>query len=186
MKLAIVSPRFPHSGRVPLVPPILEYLAALTLRESPATNIELFDANQRDLLPGDLSADLVAISAMTATAPWAYRFADACRAAGKRVVLGGIHPTALPEEAALHADAVVAGEAESIWGEMLRDAAVGALKPFYQGQRLSLNNLPMPIDGGLKGNSLSLYLLFGAAIFWRHHSLSPHTGGGRRDRGQGR
>ncbi len=152
MKLAIISPRFPHSGRVPLVPPILEYLAALTLRESPATAIELFDANQQEISPGDLSADLVAISAMTATAPWAYRFADACRAAGKRVVLGGIHPTALPEEAVLHADAVVVGEAESVWGELVRDAAVGALKPFYQGRRLSLDNLPMPIDGGLKGN----------------------------------
>lgn len=89
MKLAIISPRFPHSGRVPLVPPILEYLAALTMLESPTTTIELFDANQSDIFPGNLSADLVAISAMTATAPWAYRFADVCRAVGKRVVLGG-------------------------------------------------------------------------------------------------
>lgn len=152
MKITIISPRFPFSGRVPLVPPILEYLAALTLRADPSIECELIDANQRNILPGDLSADLVAISAMTATAPWSYGFADACRVIGKRVILGGIHPTALPHEAALHADAVVVGEGESVWGELLTDAASGMLKPFYHGQRLALDNLPMPLDCHLKGN----------------------------------
>jgi len=101
MKLAILSPQFPFSGRVPLVPPILEYLAALTLRESPSTDIQVIDANQRAVSPEEIAADTIAISVMTATAPWSYRFADECRKHGKRVVLGGIHPTALPEEAAL-------------------------------------------------------------------------------------
>jgi hypothetical protein len=152
MKLAIVSPQFPFSGKVPLVPPILEYLAALTLRESPDIDVQLIDANQRPLLPQDISADTVAISVMTATAPWSYGFADACRKQGKRVVLGGIHPTALPEEAASHADAVVMGEAESVWGEVLTDTKSGNLKQFYKGERLPLDDLPMPIDGKLKGN----------------------------------
>ena len=122
MKLAIVSPQFPFSGRVPLVPPILEYLAALTYRDAPDADIQLVDANQREITPEDLSAGTIAISAMTATAPWAYRFADDCRRIGKRVILGGIHPSALPDEAALHADAVVVGEAESVWGRVLADA----------------------------------------------------------------
>lgn len=152
MKLAILSPQFPFSGRVPLVPPILEYLAALALREAPGTDIQLIDANQRSVSPEDISADNVAISVMTATAPWSYRFADECRKHGKRVVLGGIHPTALPEEAASHADAVVIGEAESVWGEVLSDMSRGNLNRFYHGERLPLNNLPMPIDGKLKGN----------------------------------
>ena len=152
MKIAIVSPQFPFSGRVPLVPPILEYLAALTLREAQGTDVQLFDANQVNISPGEISADTVAVSVMTATAPWAYRFADECRSMGKKVILGGIHPTALPEEAALHADAVVVGEAESVWGRVLADARRGMLEKLYHGERLPLVNLPSPIDGKLKGN----------------------------------
>jgi radical SAM superfamily enzyme YgiQ (UPF0313 family) len=152
MKIAILSPQFPFSGRVPLVPPILEYLAALTHRDAPGTEVQLFDANQIQVVPGNISADTVAISAMTATAPWAYRFADECRKLGKNVILGGIHPTALPEEAALHADVVVVGEAESVWGKVLSDLGGGSLSKFYYGERLPLHNLPKPIDGKLKGN----------------------------------
>ncbi|HEY6872943.1 MAG TPA: cobalamin-dependent protein [Geobacteraceae bacterium] len=152
MKVVIVSPEFPFSGRVPLVPPILEYLAALTERVDSSIEYELVDANQQAVSPETISADLVAVSVMTATAPWAYRFADRCRELGLRVVLGGIHPTALPEEASLHADSVVVGEAESVWGEVLADARRGSLRPFYHGERLPLEGLPQPIDGRLKGD----------------------------------
>ncbi len=152
MKIALVSPEFPFSARVPMVPPVLEYLGALTLREAPETVLSLHDANQRPVDPATLDADLVGISVWTATAPWAYRFADACRAAGRRVVLGGIHATARPDEAARHADAVVMGEAESVWGEVLADAAAGRLQRRYQGERRPLDGLVRPIDGGLKGN----------------------------------
>jgi hypothetical protein len=152
MKLAIVSPQFPFSGRVPLVPPILEYLAALTMREAPGTDVQLIDANQTEITPTGISADTVAISVMTATAPWSYRFADECRRIGKKVILGGIHPSALPEEAALHADAVVVGEAESVWGRVLVDAQCGSMARLYHGERMPLVGLPRPIDGKLKGN----------------------------------
>lgn len=151
MKVTLISPEFPFSGRVPMVPPILEYLGALTLRERPDAALQLVDANQARFRPDDVEGDLVGISVWTATAPWAYRFADACRARGIRVVLGGIHATALPGEAALHADAVVVGEAESVWGEVLRDAAAGRLRPRYDGVRLPLAGLPTPIDAKLKG-----------------------------------
>lgn len=152
MKLAIVSPQFPFSGRVPLVPPILEYLAALTQRDAPDVEFTLIDANQREVAPASVVADVVALSVMTATAPWSYHFADECRKLGKRVILGGIHPSALPEEAATHADTVVAGEAESVWRTVLADAANGRMQQFYQGERLPLDGLPMPLQGGLKGN----------------------------------
>lgn len=152
MKLAILSPQFPFSGKVPLVPPILEYLAALTYRDAPGLDVQLYDANQIQLTPEEIAAETVAISVMTATAPWAYAFADGCRSIGKRVVLGGIHPTALPEEAAQHADAVVVGEAESVWRKVLSDLRSGTLRGRYHGERLSLDNLPKPIDGKLKGN----------------------------------
>ena len=152
LKITIIASQYPFSGRVPLVPPILEYLAALTLREFPDADITLVDANQQEITPDGIRTEIVAISAMTATITWAYRFADACRKRGKHVILGGIHPTALPEEAALHADTVVIGEAESVWGDALRDIQSGRSKKFYRGERLPLANLPKPIDGKLKGN----------------------------------
>ena len=114
--------------------------------------VELIDANKAPVDPESLKTDLVAISVVTATASWAYRFADRCREIGIPVVLGGIHPTALPEEAGLHADAVVVGEAESVWKEVLADTRAKKLKKFYHAVRLPLEGLPMPIDGRLKGS----------------------------------
>ena len=69
-----------------MVPPILEYLGALTLRERPEATLQLLDANQSRVTVDDVRGDLVGISGWTATAPWAYRFADACRARGVLVV----------------------------------------------------------------------------------------------------
>lgn len=152
MKLSIIASQYPFSGRVPLIPPILEYLSALTLRELPYADIIQLDANQQNLTPDQIETEVVAISAMTATVSWAYRFADACRKRGIHVILGGIHPTALPQEAAMHADTVVIGEAESVWGSVLHDIRTGRPKKFYQGERLPLVNLPKPVDGRLKGN----------------------------------
>ncbi|BDG07401.1 B12-binding domain-containing radical SAM protein [Anaeromyxobacter paludicola] len=152
MRVAIVQPEFPFSGRPPLVPPILEYLGALTLQADPDAEVLLLDANQRAIDLEALRVDLVAVSVWTVTAPWSYRFADACRARGLRVVLGGVHPTALPGEAACHADAVVVGEAESCWGEVLRDARAGRLAPRYHGVPLPLDRIPVPMDGRLAGN----------------------------------
>jgi len=152
MRVCLVSPEFPFSGRVPVVPPILEYLGALTLREDPTVELQLVDANQRPVDPAQLGADLVGISVWTATAPWAYRLADRLRIRGIRVVLGGIHASALPDEAALHADAVVVGEAESVWGQVLRDARSGSLAPRYQGERQPLVDLVRPLDARLPGS----------------------------------
>ena len=71
--------------------------------------------------------DLVGISVTSKTAARAYAIADAYRARGSRVVLGGIHVTALPEEAVEHANAIVSGEAEGIWQDVVRDARCGQL-----------------------------------------------------------
>jgi radical SAM superfamily enzyme YgiQ (UPF0313 family) len=123
----------------------------LTLKHDDAIELELIDADLGGFDPDALDADLVGISAMTATAPWAYGAADAIRARGLRVVLGGIHATALPDEAGLHADAIVAGEAESVWGEVLEDARAGRLRQRYVGERLPLDDLPLPLTGRVKG-----------------------------------
>ena len=76
--------------------------------------------------------DLIGITAMTPTAPRAYEIADEFRKRGKTVVLGGWHPSVLPQEAQQHADSVVIGEAEELWLQLLDDFSKGKLQSFYQ------------------------------------------------------
>jgi radical SAM superfamily enzyme YgiQ (UPF0313 family) len=76
--------------------------------------------------------DLVAVSALTASIREAYRLGDALRQRGLRTVLGGLHATACPDEASAHFDAVVAGEGEPVWRELLADAQAGNLRPRYR------------------------------------------------------
>jgi hypothetical protein len=75
--------------------------------------------------------DLVGISVMTAMAHRAYDLADHFRTRGAKVVLGGMHPTVLPDEGLAHADAVVIDKAEELSGPLPDDVARGALKLVY-------------------------------------------------------
>jgi len=77
-------------------------------------------------------SDLVGLTGMTIHASRAYAIARSFRERGVPVVMGGPHASALPEEAKEHVDAVVIGEAEDVWSEVLADAACGSLKPFYR------------------------------------------------------
>jgi len=89
--------------------------------------------------------DLVGISVMTDLAIIAYRLADAYRQRGMKVVLGGIHATALPEEALQHADAVVVGEGEDVWGKLVTDASRGQLTKIYRAPgKADLSRRPLP------------------------------------------
>jgi radical SAM superfamily enzyme YgiQ (UPF0313 family) len=91
----------------------------------------------------DTPADLVGITCNTPNASHVYALADAFRKRGRQVVLGGPHVTLLPEEAQAHADAVVVGEAERTWPEVLVDAARGRLAPCYRDATPpSLDGLP--------------------------------------------
>lgn len=76
-------------------------------------------------------ADLVVIMMSTPDAPHAYALADSLRGRGMPVVLGGLHTTFMPEEALEHADAVILGEAELVWNDVLEDASRGSLQPRY-------------------------------------------------------
>ncbi|HEB32998.1 hypothetical protein LCGC14_1932340 [marine sediment metagenome] len=80
----------------------------------------------------DEDCDLVGISCMTANAPRAYYLAKEFKKRGKKIVLGGVHPTILPDEALRHADSVVIGEVEGIWPELLEDVKNGGLKKKYK------------------------------------------------------
>lgn len=77
-------------------------------------------------------AEVVALFFHTPDAVHAYALADRYRQDGYRVVLGGLHPSFLPDEAAEHADALIIGEAEGVWAELLQDAEADTLKPRYQ------------------------------------------------------
>jgi len=149
MKLALVSPPFGEKGQMskglPIAPPVLEYLAGLTRMVAPDVEVELIDANKEAFDPENAEADLFGFTVLTPQAPWVYRTADGLRQAGKRVLLGGIHVSALPEEARPHADAVVLGEADGIWKGLLNDAKNGNLKPVYQGDLLPIEGIPRPV-----------------------------------------
>ncbi len=79
----------------------------------------------------DQECDLVAISCMTANAPRAYELCQEFRKRGKTVVLGGVHPTILPDEALEYADCVVVGEAEGVWEILLNDFQNNKLQRKY-------------------------------------------------------
>ena len=90
--------------------------------------------------------DLVAISSYAAQMNEAYQLADLFRRKGTKVVLGGLHVTAVPNEAARHADAVVVGEGELYWPQLLQDFENGEMKRMYdyQCEEFDLANAPMP------------------------------------------
>ncbi len=99
--------------------------------------VDLRDERIGDSVPEDFSAyDIVAITARTVTVTRAYQIADQALAQGRRVILGGIHPTMLPEEARQHASAVVVGEIESVWEDLAADIQQDTLQPIYRAAQL--------------------------------------------------
>lgn len=104
--------------------------------------------------------DLVAVSVITGMAPRAYALAAQFRARGATVLLGGIHVSLLPDEAAQHADAIAVGYAETLWPQMLRDWDAGRLKTRYE------HHGP-PAIAGLPAPRADLQKPFGYAM--------PHT-----------
>lgn len=91
----------------------------------------------------DAEVDLVGITALTCVAKRAYEVADRFRNRGVKVILGGVHPSLLPEEAKEHADSVFIGEAEGLLDSLVRDFETGALKPFYKNRQWSdLKRMP--------------------------------------------
>jgi radical SAM superfamily enzyme YgiQ (UPF0313 family) len=103
-------------------------LAALTPSEH---EVRIFDENIEEIDYG-WPADLAGITARTMFAPRAYAIAETYREKGVKTVLGGIHPSMLPEEAMEHCNAVVVGEAEGLWEGILRDVEVGEMKKVYR------------------------------------------------------
>jgi len=129
MRIQLVCPAAEDSAH-------LRSLAAATLARLTPDDVELslVDDIVRKIDPAkdiDGGADLAAITVSTKTAERAHELAAAYRQRGVKVVMGGIHPTAMPEEALEHGDAVVIGEAEGLWEQVVADAREGHLRPVY-------------------------------------------------------
>jgi radical SAM superfamily enzyme YgiQ (UPF0313 family) len=135
MKVTFIKPnigRREHSlyvdeGR--MEPLMLAVLAGMT---PPDVEVELYD-DRMEPIPYDSPTDLVAITVETYTARRAYEIAAEYRARGVPVILGGMHPTLLPEEAAQHADSIFLGDAETVWSQVIDDARRNRLEPVYRG-----------------------------------------------------
>jgi radical SAM superfamily enzyme YgiQ (UPF0313 family) len=163
LRIALLSPRGPlYRHRTGIWKKSLRYmpltLTTLAALVPPELNAEvtLFDEGIADINL-DLEADLIGISAITGTAPRSYELADHFRRRGMPVVLGGVHPTLLPDEAARHADSVVAGYAEETWPQFLRDFVAGQMQSRYvQGPNLSLANLPFARRDLLPGSRFTI------------------------------
>ena len=119
--------RFVDEAR--MEPLSLGLLAGLT---PDGVDLMLFD-DRVDAFEPDAPTDLVAITVETFTARRAYEIAAAYRERGVSVVMGGMHATLLPDEVAEHADAVVTGDAEAVWPQLIADAREGRLAPRYHG-----------------------------------------------------
>lgn len=162
MRLLLVFPKnersywggVSRSGRAGFLRLGLPTVAALT---PPDWDVEIIDARVGPVDYG-AKADLVGITGLTAEMPNAYEIADNFRKRGVKVVMGGIHVSALPEEALGHADSVVVGEAELVWKSALDDFKKGALKPIYRAARLcDMKGMAIPRRGLVKREMFSGY-----------------------------
>lgn len=134
LRVALIKPALgamggrPYQSKACMEPLALAVLAGLT---PPNAEILVFD-DRYEKIAFDQTFDLVGITVTTFTAQRSYQIADAYRSRGTPVILGGIHPTLLPEEALEHADSVVVGEAEQLWPKALEDLQRGSLARIYR------------------------------------------------------
>jgi radical SAM superfamily enzyme YgiQ (UPF0313 family) len=144
MKILLITPSVCPDTKTPgglMIPQLaLHMLEGLT----PASHSVKLVEEESEVLNVDEECDLVGISCMTSNAPRAYHLAQEFKKRGKKVVLGGVHPTILPDEALQYADAVVVGEAEGVWEQLLTDCKNGGMKKKYVQEPPSLERyIPM-------------------------------------------
>lgn len=146
LRLGLTLPGFvERSKTIASLPSLgLLTLAGMTPGRHTIHYVEVPDASRLDNIPPDM--DLAAISTYSAQIHEAYDLAHRFRAMNIPTVIGGTHVTALPYEAAGHCDAVVIGEGECSWLQVLEDAENGCLQKFYMpaAKGFDLADAPMP------------------------------------------
>lgn len=120
------------------MPVNLAYLAAVTPKHWQVdiideTNEPALDENDEHPAPAVAGADLVGITSVSYQAHRAYKIAEVCRKNGIPVIMGGVHTTSYPEEAAKHVDTVIIREAIKIWEKIISDFENNCLQKQYDG-----------------------------------------------------
>lgn len=156
MKIALISPagamhRYNglfHKG-LHYAPITLALLAALVPKELNA-KVVIYDETA-EAIPLDNDADVIAITCITGTSSRCYKFADYFKSMGKTVIMGGVHPSLMPDEAIKHADSVLIGLGEKTFPKALIDIKNGCLKQFYRDEGCAdISNRPLPRKDLLK------------------------------------
>jgi radical SAM superfamily enzyme YgiQ (UPF0313 family) len=119
----------------------LPYIAAVTPLD---VEVKIVD-EAFEKINFDERVDMVGITAQTPVAPRAYQIAEEFKKRGIPVVMGGVHASMLPDEAIRHVDAVVVGEAEEVWPDLIKDLKKGQMKRMYSaGEFINPSNIPFP------------------------------------------
>ena len=142
--LGLSLPGFVERGKTIASLPSLGLLtlAALTDDGHELAYFEVDDIAEMDPLP---DCDLAAFSTYTAQVKECYALSDRFRAAGVTTVIGGLHVTAVPDEALARCDIVVAGEGEPVWGRLVADVESGTAKQIYRPDApFDLSDAPIP------------------------------------------
>lgn len=142
--LGLSLPGFVERGKTIAALPSLGLLtlAALTDDRHDVEYYEVDDITAMHPLP---ECDLAAFSTYTAQVKECYALADRFRAAGVTTAIGGLHVTAVPEEALAHCDIVVAGEGEPVWRRLLADVEAGTARGVYRPEEpFDLADAPVP------------------------------------------
>jgi radical SAM superfamily enzyme YgiQ (UPF0313 family) len=152
MKILLILPRdniyryhgFANKIVGPYAPLTLVTLAALVPKELEA-QIDLLDEGaQKPNYENKTNYDVVGITCVASSANRAYELSEYWRSRGAFVVLGGAHPTLMPDESQQHADSVIVGLAEETWPQLLRDFKVGVAQKRYHAQYVGELSSPAP------------------------------------------
>jgi radical SAM superfamily enzyme YgiQ (UPF0313 family) len=143
MRLTFIQPAIGHrTGEAYIKSWQMEPLTIATLAGLTPDEVELrFYDDRMDSIPFDEPTDAVVIPVETYTARRAYQIASDFRRQGVPVVMGGFHPSLMPDEVSRYAEAVVTGEAETIWPEVVDDLRHRSLKKRYHGERTELSGI---------------------------------------------
>jgi len=144
MRILLINPKRVGRGQASVrymnsTPLALPILAALTPED---IEVRIVDENH-DAIPYDEDWDLAGITVMLHVSPSAIAIAERFRARGIKVAFGGFFPTLCYDHARRHVDSVIAGEAEPVWNEVIRDLQSNQLQPFYKANQLiDLKDIP--------------------------------------------
>jgi len=143
MRLTLIHPAIGHrAGETYIRTWQMEPLPIAALAGLTPPGVELsFRDDRMEAIDFDAPTDAVAIPIETYTAARAYQIASEYRKRGVPVVMGGFHATLVPDEVARHAEAVVTGEAEGIWAEVVDDLRHRTLKRRYHGEQRPLSEI---------------------------------------------